>query len=65
VGLSCDHAGLSGIVALDASTVSRRFDAAKQNLEIDSKLAFAKSLVEEKYRARIAELKVRPHFSSG
>jgi hypothetical protein len=47
VGLSCDHAGLSGIVALDASTVSRRFDAAKQNLEIDSKLAFAKGLVEE------------------
>jgi hypothetical protein len=47
---------LSGIVDLDASTVSRRFEAAKQNLEIDSKLAFAKSLVEEKYRARIAGL---------
>ena len=49
---------LSCIVALDPSTVGRRYDAAKQNLETDAKLACAKELVEEKYRARIAELQV-------
>jgi hypothetical protein len=56
VGFTCDQAGLTGIVDLDGSKVSRRFVAAKQNLEIDSKLAFGKSLVKEKYRARIAGL---------
>jgi hypothetical protein len=55
VGFTCDHAGLSGIVSLGASTVSRRFDAAKLNLEIDFKLAFAKSLAEDKYRARLTD----------
>jgi hypothetical protein len=49
---------LSGIVTLDPSTVGRRYDAAKQNLEMDPKLAYAKDLVEAKYRARIAELQV-------
>ncbi len=46
---------LSSITDLDTSNVSRRCDAAKQKVETDSKLAYAKELVAKKYRARIAE----------
>ena len=49
---------LSRMVALDPSTVGRRYDAAKQNLETNAKLAYAKELVKVKYHSRIAELQV-------
>ena len=46
---------LSDITDLDTSNVSRRFDAARERVETDAKLAYAKGLVEREYRARIAE----------
>jgi len=45
---------LSAITALDPSNVGRRFDAARQSVEANPKLAYAKELVEKEYRARIA-----------
>jgi len=48
---------LCDITGLDSSSVSRRFDAAKQNIETDARLAYARELVERKYRERIASLK--------
>jgi hypothetical protein len=44
------------VTDLDTSNVSRRCDAAKQKAEAGSKLAYAKDLVEKKYRERIAGL---------
>jgi len=40
---------------LNTSNFSRRWDAAKQKAATDSKLAYAKTLAEKKYRERIAE----------
>lgn len=47
---------LSVIVGLDTSTVSRRYDAAKQDLGTNTKLAYATELVKNEYHARIAKL---------
>jgi hypothetical protein len=47
---------LSSIIDLDTSTTSRRNDAAKEKLEIDSMTAFAKERVTNEYHARIADL---------
>ncbi len=49
---------LASIVNLDASTVSRRSDAAKLRLESDAKLSFAKEKVEREYREKLGELHV-------
>jgi hypothetical protein len=46
---------LSGITGLDTSRVSRRFDAARMSLTTDSKLAYAKQLVEKKYNEKFTE----------
>ena len=48
-------AELANITGLDSSNVSRRYDAAKLSAVTDTKLAYAKTLVEHKYRERIAE----------
>ena len=48
-------AELSLIAGLDTSNISRRYDAARQKLKTDRKLAYAKDLVEKKYQAKIAE----------
>jgi hypothetical protein len=45
-------------LSLDPSLVSRPCDAGKLRLACDSKLSYAKHLVEQKYRQRIAELHV-------
>ncbi len=42
---------------LDTSTISRRYDAAKQKAESDIKLAYARDLVAERYASKIAESK--------
>ena len=47
---------LSEIVGLDISTVSRRYETALRKLRINSKLAYARDLVERGYSGRIAEL---------
>lgn len=49
---------LASIVNLDASTVSRRSDAAKLKLASDAKLNFAKEKVERAYREKLRELHV-------
>jgi putative transposase len=49
-------ADISSIIDLDTSTVSRRNDAARQSVDLNSKLAFAIKLVEQEYHAKIAEL---------
>lgn len=46
---------LAEITGLDSSNVSRRYDAAKLSVDADTKLAYAKILVENKYREKIAE----------
>ncbi|MEQ1921926.1 MAG: transposase [Pyrinomonadaceae bacterium] len=46
---------LAEITGLDSSNVSRRYDAAKLGLDTDTKLAYAKTLMEQKYREKIAE----------
>lgn len=46
---------LAGITGIDTSSVSRRYDAAKQNVTTDPKLAFAIECVLKEYGARIAE----------
>ncbi|MBC7899158.1 MAG: hypothetical protein H7070_03810 [Saprospiraceae bacterium] len=46
---------LSSIRGLDTSNVSRRCDAAELKSDNDMKVAYAKTLVEKEYRARIAE----------
>ena len=46
---------LSAMTGIDSSNISRRYDAAKQSTESDPKHAYAKRLVGEKYRERIAE----------
>ncbi len=47
---------LSSIIDLDTSTMSRRNDAAREKLLLDSKISFAKDRVANEYRARIAVL---------
>ena len=46
---------LSLIVGLDTSNVSRRYDAARQKLQTNRKLAYAKSLAESLYIENIAK----------
>ena len=48
-------AELSLISGLDTSNISRRYDAAQQNLKTDRKLAYAKDLVKKNYHTEIAE----------
>ncbi len=53
---------LANLTGLDASTVSRRYEAAKRKARTDAKLAYAKDLVTKKYGENIALLHVRPYF---
>ncbi|MEJ7847651.1 MAG: hypothetical protein WKF92_06150 [Pyrinomonadaceae bacterium] len=46
---------LSSVTGLDTSNVSRRSDAAKQKTETDRKFAYAKTVIEKEYGAKIAE----------
>ncbi|HYJ90077.1 MAG TPA: hypothetical protein VEV84_02100 [Pyrinomonadaceae bacterium] len=46
---------LSLIAGLDTSNISRRCDAARQRLQTDRKLAYAKNQTESLYLAKIAE----------
>ena len=47
---------IAALVGLDTSTTSRRRDSARLALATDSKLAYAKELVERKYRALLTDL---------
>jgi REP element-mobilizing transposase RayT len=49
---------LSKLTGLDASTVSRRYEAARKRVRTDAKLASAKELVAKRYRENIAILHV-------
>jgi hypothetical protein len=53
-GFGADANQLSLITDIDPSNIGRRFDSAKQKIETDAKLRFAKSMVEREYGARIA-----------
>lgn len=48
-------AELSLIAGLDTSNISRRHNAARQKLQTDRKLAYAKAQAEKLYHANIAE----------
>jgi hypothetical protein len=48
-------AELSIIVGVDTSNICRRYDLAREKVKTDRKLAYARELVEKKYRAKIAE----------
>jgi hypothetical protein len=49
---------LASITSIDPSSVSRRCDSAKLSLTTNTKLAYAKLLVEQNYCAKIAESNV-------
>ncbi|MGB7201899.1 MAG: hypothetical protein WBD16_06485 [Pyrinomonadaceae bacterium] len=46
---------LSLVAGLDTSNISRRHDAAREKLQTDRKLAYARDQVEKLYLANIAE----------
>ena len=45
---------LSDITGISSGSISRRCDAARQNVKTDNKVAYAKDLVENRYRENIA-----------